>query len=399
MTVAVERPRAGSRVLVAMVVCQLLVGTGFWAVLLASQGSATYHLAADPIYLSLLAIAWGLPSVVLSVPVGRLIDAHGPRVVGSVGSLGGVLATAGVAIGTGRSWLLVLVLVNGAGRALVQPAIDAAPSWVPEPIEQSTASVWLGFAGNLPFIIGPAVGALLLSAGGVGSVFSFNAAVCLVAGAVLWRTAIRTPTAGPTHVKRGEFSGGRAVWWPLGLNLAVWISYGCFTVLEILYVKDVLVAPIAVFALLQGVFGAGLMVTSSVITKVQSILLRRSILECTALCIAAAEVLYVGTRSIDVAVAGAFLWGVAAAVFGPACRTALLGALPVGQHGRAMALWRGSQSAGSLLPPLVIGFLIHWTGLGVQPMLIASAMLPALAAIAVLAGKAISGKAVSDRGT
>lgn len=68
---------------------------------------------------------------VASVPIGRLVDRHGPRAVMTCGSLLGVLAMAGAALAPGLGWFLLAWLVAGIAMAALfyQPAFAALARW------------------------------------------------------------------------------------------------------------------------------------------------------------------------------------------------------------------------------------------------------------------------------
>jgi MFS family permease len=359
-----------------LVLGQVLIGTASWAALIAIQIKASYELHQGALYLAVVAMAWGAPTIVLSPLVGRIIDSRGPRTVGIAASGVSIAASLGLAFAGGLGLLWAMTLISGVARAFSQPAVDAMPSWLPGPVEYVKSSVWLGFATSLPIIAGPALAATCVAAWGTSSAFGVNAVAYLLGGSVFILLRL-TRTPGAETAEQNDARGGpgmRSLLVMPGLRVAVvltlivWISYGAFSPLEILYVKSVLHAPAGTFATIEIVFGSGLLAATLLIARYNALLSRRFFLPVSVLLVGGSEILYICTDRLSVAYAGVCLWGVAAGLFGPACRLALLRGTPAEHHGRAMALWRALQSFGTLAPPTAAGAVAHFAG--IQPTLI-----------------------------
>lgn len=356
----VKDTSARTNPLVPLVLSQLLTGTASWALLIGVLGYATYELHADPLQAGMLGLAWGAPPVLLGIFVGRLIDARGPKVVAVLSGVFSIAVSLGLALSPRWELLLALVLFSGVGRAFIQPAVDAMPTWLPRRVDHRTSSVWLGFATNVPVVAGPLVSAGMISLGGTSAVFVVNAVMHLVSLMIMVSMRTRRPPAvaqdGVARADRArrvlQVRGVRAI---LGLSLVVWLSYGCYSVLEILYVRDILQSPVGVFTMLQTLFGVGLLMTNLVLVRFADVLTSRRALVASVVFIGVAEALYVCSSQIAVSAGGALLWGIGAAVFGPVCRASLLQSMPDSQHGEAMAAWRSVQSVGSVIPPLAVG--------------------------------------------
>lgn len=362
--------------LLPLVSGQLLAGVAQWAMLLGVLDYASYLLHVGAFQISVAGLAWGAPPALSGALVGRLIDARGPRLVAASAGACGVAVSLGMALLPGWDALLALLVLAGMSRALIRPAIDAMPSWLPQQIDHGTSSVWLGFGASAPIVFGPLAAAGLMAAGGPADVFLATAAMYAAAFLVVVRTrARRRPAA------RAAQPGAPAAAQPvrrlpgagsvLGISLIAWISYGSFGVLEILYVRDVLRSPMWVFVVLQVFFGVGLLVTNLALSRFPSLLGRRGALVASVLLTGFAEMLYVISNRFFIAACGITLWGVATAVFGPVCRVRLLNATPEERHGAAMATWRQGQAVGNVLPPLVAGSVAQL--IGVQFTLISAA--------------------------
>lgn len=367
---AVRRPSP----LQTLVIGQILIGTASWAALIAIQTKASYELHQHALYLAAIAMAWGAPTILLSPIVGRFIDRRGPRTVGLTASALSVAASLGLILTDSVTALWAMTLVSGVARAFAQPAADAMPSWLPGPAEHVKSSVWLGFATSVPMIAGPAMAATLVAAWGTTSAFTANAVAYLLGGTVflllrLSRTPEQQTAAGGQRAGMRTLLSTRGIRTTVILTAIVWISYGALGPLEILYVKDVLHEPASTFATIEIAFGSGLLAATLLIARFNTLLSRRFFLPVSVLLVGAGETLYSATHSLAFAYLGIALWGLAAGMFGPACRLALLNATPTERHGQAMALWRAVQSFGSLAPPTAAGAAAHFAG--VQPILLA----------------------------
>jgi predicted MFS family arabinose efflux permease len=366
-TAGTAAPGAGSvrRALLPLVSGQMLAGIAQWAMLLGVLDYATYTLHAGPFRIGLAGLAWGAPQAVSGSLVGRLIDARGPRQVAASAGVCGVAASLGLMPSPGWNALLGLLALAGLSQALIRPALDAMPSWLPQQIDHGTSSVWLGFGSSAPIVLGPLAAAGLMAAGGTAGVFLATAAMYAAALLVLARThARRRPAVQPGRLAVAQpvprVSAARLV---LGISLIVWISYGCFNVLEILYVRDVLRSTMLVFIVLQVLFGAGLLITNLALSRRPGLLSHGGALVAAVLLTGLAEMLYVISDRLLIAACGITLWGAVTAVFGPACRVRLLTVTPAERHGAAMAAWRQSQAVGNLLPPLVAGGVAQLIGI------------------------------------
>jgi predicted MFS family arabinose efflux permease len=133
-------------------------------------------------------------------------------------------------------------------------------------------------------------------------------------------------------------------------------------VLEPLYVRDVLHRSPATLGLLQTVFGIGLIGTTIMLPRLGD---RVASVRALALAVAASGVaaaLYVGTRSLAVAMVGVFLWGVDVAFFWPPMQTVLQRATPTDAHGRVMGLASSANGLGQLVAIPLAGLAVAAVG-------------------------------------
>ena len=123
--------------------------------------------------------------------------------------------------------------------------------------------------------------------------------------------------------------------------------------LEPLYVRDVLGGSDETFALLQTVFGVGLVLTGLALAVVGERIARPRYVAIAMIVSGATAALYLGTESEVVAFVGVFLWGVDTAFFFVPARTLLQRYAPAAFHGRVLSLNQSLEpAAGIVMTPL-----------------------------------------------
>jgi MFS family permease len=115
-------------------------------------------------------------------------------------------------------------------------------------------------------------------------------------------------------------------------------------VVEPLYARHVLHRPPSQFALFEAAAGAGSVLAGLAISRIRARLAGGRILAVSAVGYGLAACLFVGTASVPVAYAGAFLWGVSGALFGAVALTTLQRLAPMHAHGRVMGVTATVQS-------------------------------------------------------
>jgi len=161
-----------------------------------------YQASSDPVLLGVVGAARVLPYVLLSIPAGIVADRFDRRLV---------LLVTDVARGLIMLCLAALQAANGPLVAIVGLAVLATcfstffgptigsylPSLVTDESELGPANSAWSSLDNLAFVIGPAVGGLLIAIGGLTAAFLLNAASFGVITVVLWRLPSAASTAEP----------------------------------------------------------------------------------------------------------------------------------------------------------------------------------------------------------
>ena len=132
-----------------------------------------------------------VPYILLSIPAGLVADRFDRRLVLLCSDLlrgSTMLVMAAVLALNGPTIVLVvLAMVAASGSTFFYPAVGAyLPALAKDEAQLGPANSAWASLGNLSFIIGPALGGVLIAAGGVDLAFILNAASFLVIAAILW---------------------------------------------------------------------------------------------------------------------------------------------------------------------------------------------------------------------
>ena len=191
---AILRAYASLRVdgaLVRLLVGEFISSIGDWLYLVALL-VVVYERSNDAALLGIVGAARVLPYVVFSVPAGYIADHYDRRLV---------LLSTDIARGTIMVALAVLVAVDGPLWSIVALSILATcfssffgptigaflPTLVGDESRLGPANSAWASLDNLAFIIGPAIGGLLIAASGLSLAFALNAISFAVVAVILWR--------------------------------------------------------------------------------------------------------------------------------------------------------------------------------------------------------------------
>ena len=180
------------RALIRLLVGEFVSSIGDWLYLVALLVIVYDKSGGDTVLLGIVGAARVLPYVILSVPAGIAADRFDRRLI----LLSTDLARGAIMVG-----LAVLVAFNGPLWAVVALSILATcfssffgptigaflPSLVGDESRLGPANSAWASLDNLAFIIGPAIGGLLIAASGLAFAFLLNAVSFALVAAVLWR--------------------------------------------------------------------------------------------------------------------------------------------------------------------------------------------------------------------
>ncbi len=338
---------------------QAVNAIGNWVAIIAIWGFASFQFDASAGDIALLFVALSLPGALLGPLLGVVIDRLGPRRALIVANALGFLDALALTQADSYEAVIVLALPLGLIEALASASLDALPPRLVEDRDLVQANALLGGAQDLAIVIGPVVAALVNARWGLSGAFLADAATFLVGLAVavpLKVDPLEAVRAAPRSSARRELREGLSLVrrtpglrWTFGVATVTYVLWGLFGVLEPLYVRDVLGASDTTFALLQTVFGVGLVGAGLTIAALGD---RVATPRCVALATivsGATAALYLGTESLVVATIGVFLWGVDVAFFYVPAKTLLQRFTPRRAHGRVLALNESLEPTSDLL--------------------------------------------------
>ncbi len=358
---------------------------GGWASAIVLWGFAAYRFNASPFAVAVTVMCWAAPASVLSPLAGVYVDRLGPKRALAVGYVAAAAAALGMAAAGSLVQLDVAAVAYGITRALSGPAAAALPPRIVASDDLLAANSLLGAAASTGQVAGPLVASTALALFGFQAAFVLDAISYLLGALVVlplpvlpaasdesrgWRHELRT---GITLVTRR--SSLRMVMLMLA---AVTFTSGAFLVIEPLYARHVLHRPPSQFALFEAAAGTGAILAGLAVARVRDRIGGWRVLSASTAGFGLTACVFIGTTSIPVAYAGAFVWGVSGAVFGSVAITTLQRLVPVQAHGRVMGVAGTIQSAADTIGQPIAGLTI--TALGVR----AGGL--GLAGVSVLAG-------------
>jgi Na+/melibiose symporter-like transporter len=377
---------------------------GSWAASLVLWGFAAYHFDASPEAISVTALCWSGPPVILTAFTGGLTDRFGPRTMLIVGYTCSAATSLGMAATGSMTSLDVMAVACGAARSLCSPASSALPARVVESDDLLAANSLLGVTASIGQVAGPLAASVLMATTGFRVAFAADAATYLVSVLVILPLPIlprpdEPRDAGPEATRRSAYgvswlraatTGAATVARDPGLRaialarIGVIFTSGAFLVIEPLYTRHVLDRPASQFALFEAATGIGAIVTGLALPVIRRRLpATRSptwLLAAGAISYGLAAALFTGTPWVPVAYLGAFVWGACGTVFYAAAATTLQRLAPAGALGRVSGVISTAESTTESVSMPAAGALVAVAGLRPGALV--------LAAVAVAAGAA-----------
>ncbi len=258
-----------------------LLGNGIYFVAVAWEA---YSLSNAPTALSVVGVAWTLPTVLFLLVGGALSDRVERRRLLLLASLveAGAIGAIGVLVVAGdlRLWmLLALVAVYGAAEAFFNPAFAAIVPSLVDVEELAAATALDQFVRPLAVqILGPAIGGVLVALSGTGVAFLVDAATFLVSVGTLLAMRGAGPASAPARSARtalGEIADGfrfvRANPWLWGTLSAASLSllafFGPVQVLLPYLVKNELHGGGGMFGAIRAAGGVGSILTAFAVAQ------------------------------------------------------------------------------------------------------------------------------------
>jgi MFS family permease len=186
----VYRELLGNRPLVRLLVGEFISGIGDWLYIVAIF-VVIYRETGNAALVGAFGAVRLLPYILLSVPAGVVADRFDRRMVLLVSDLfrGSLMVLMAILVATGGSTLLIagLAILAAGGSAFFYPAMGAyLPALAHDERQLGPANSAWATIQNISFIIGPAIGGIVLVVGSVLAAFVLNAISFIVIAVILW---------------------------------------------------------------------------------------------------------------------------------------------------------------------------------------------------------------------
>ncbi len=352
---------AGQRDIYRVVAARFLSRAGSEAAFFVGVwGTAAFVMDADPTELATLMFALSVASILGSLIAGVLVDRYGPRKVLMAAEVLFVPAALAVPFAETMVQLTVLVSIWAfVGAPVVTAGASFAPFLMSPGRSLEKINSWIEGAGAVAFVVGPAVGALIVTYSDVGLVFVIDAATSLVAAVLVARVSIRVPERDPsdgrhpfTELKKGLTTvyASRSLRYYVLTGMLVWLAFGAFGALEPLFFRDVVGTGIQAMGWMNAIFGLGFVTGAVLLPRLpKDIISARGLGSLVALT-GLGTALYVGWPDLRVIALGGFAWAVVIGVLEPLLRTLLHRDSPAGTIGRVQGTAEIHRRVGELLP-------------------------------------------------
>lgn len=272
-----------------------------------------------------------------------------------------------------------------AGAPVVTSSASFAP-YLAQPGERlERLNAWIEGAGSAAFVMGPAVGALIVRYGNVNWVFVLDAATSLVAALLVARVTLTLPkreTAEKRHALAELTEGARTVYslrsvrYYVLAGSVVWMAFGAFGALEPLFFRDVVKTGIEQMGWINSIFGLGFVVGAMLLPRLPRKLISARGLALMLSLTGLGTIAYVGSPDLRIIATGAFGWAIVIGVLEPLLRTLIHRDSPHRLVGRVMGTAEVHRRMGELLPLAFAPALA--TRFGVQTVLIGGGLLSTL---------------------
>lgn len=352
----------------------LLSNSGTWFQNLA-QGILVYRLTGSALMLGVVGFSQFVAVFVLAPWAGAAADRFDRRILMRWMQLGSFVVTAALAAlaWTGHASAGVVIgmaLLLGVATAFSTPSMQALVPQLVEPGELHQAIALNAVTFNASRVIGPVVGAIVITRLGIPWAFALNSCSYLVL--VLALSLVRPRAKAPGPARRTPMretlraaAADRRILTLLVVTTALSFTLDPISTLAPAYAREVLHRPDTLAGYLLGTFGIGSVIAAFTLTG--RIRESWSRLAATLALFGLALVLYALSPSIWVSLLALVLAGVGFLATSTAATTRLLMTVPVEQHGRFMAIWSalflGTRPVASLLDGAIASASIRAAGL------------------------------------
>ena len=186
----VYRSLLGNRPLSKLLLGEFISGIGDWLYIVAIF-IVIYRESNDAALVGAFGAVRMIPYVIMSVPAGIVADKFDRRLVLLASDIfrGSMMVAMAILLAAGAPvvWIAGLAVAATIGSSFFYPAIGAyIPALVEDERQLGPANSAWASLGNISFILGPAIGGIVVAAGSVNAAFIINALTFVVIGFILW---------------------------------------------------------------------------------------------------------------------------------------------------------------------------------------------------------------------
>jgi MFS family permease len=338
-----------------------------------------------------------LPYALLGPLGGVVADRYDRRTVLLVGDLLRIALMAGLAVAVAAQSPIVVVIAltalsSVAGAAERPAAMALLPRLVGEG-RLGPANALLHTVQELGVVVGPAIGAVILTVAATWVAFAVNAGTFVVSALLVWRLRPRPVAAGgaadeaaAAQLKQG-FSAVRRTRYvvPIFVIVAmVELTYGAQTVQLVLYAEQSLGLGAEGYGYLLAAAGLGGLLSVLVNARLSTSSAVSRIVIGTAAIFIATQLVYAGSQAVVVALVVTVVGGIGLVACEVVAETTLARVVPGDLLGRVMGLYDSMGVAAMVLGAILAPLLIDTTSLSTSLLVLGVAAL--VVTVACLAG-------------
>lgn len=339
-------------------------GTGAFFVGLG--GRAAFEFGAEAAEIAPLLLALGVSVLAVSAVGGPLIDRLDPRRVLLAAELAAVPAALLLILPGSLPWLIAATvpygILNGVSRTA---SASFAPYLTAEAAGLGRINASLEVASSAAQVAGAGLAALIAGVAGVAWVFVFDAATSLAAVGLVAGVAVRRIDrtseggGGPAELAAGlrAVAALPVLRYGAGLGSLMFLSFGFFSVFEPLFFRDSLGVDVTTLGVVNALFGVGMVAGAAAARRLLARGVSARMTTLLMMASGAGAIGYAAFSDVRVVAVNGVAWGFVVGMLFPALRTLLQAAAPAEVVGRVMGVLGVTESAGELLPALVVGVL------------------------------------------
>jgi predicted MFS family arabinose efflux permease len=337
--------------------------------------------------------ALSVSSLIGSSVAGLLVDRFDPRRVLITGEFLFVPTVLGMVFVDTIPSLAVMTFFVGLVGTPVFTAISSFGPYLTDNADRlAKVNGYIEGASWAAFVVGPAVGAILVGSVGLNAIFVMDAATSIVAAVLVVGVTVRKMERadGESGSIREIIDGFRYSYgnhrlrFYILLGSSVWVMFGTFSALEALFYRDILGVELETLGWVNSIFGLGLVAGTVVASRMPAKYRTARTLAFVVALNGAGALLYVGTDRLPVVVVAGVIWGSVIGVMAPLHRTLIQLNSPEEMVGRISGVTHIHSEVGHLLPLAVAPVMA--ASIGIQPTLIAAAFL--VSAVALMSAPA-----------